>query len=49
MEIINALLNANIYTLYQIVVGWIKEQKKQEKITLEDLFVLGVISQSVEL
>jgi hypothetical protein len=49
MATINALHNVITFTSWKIVVGWTIEQKKQEKPTLEDLFALGVTSQSVEL
>ena len=48
MATINALLNAITFTSWQIVVGWITEQKMQEWFTPEDLFALGATSQSVE-
>jgi hypothetical protein len=49
MATINALLNANIFTSWRIAVGWITEQKRQERFTLVDLYVPGATSQSVEL
>ncbi len=49
MATINAQHNVSIFTSWQIVAGWTKEQKKLEKFTLVDQFVLGATSQSVEL
>jgi hypothetical protein len=49
MATINALLNVITFTSWQIVVGWITEQKRQEWFNPEDLFALGATSQSVEL
>jgi len=49
VETINVLHNVNIFTSWQIVVGWTIEQKKQERFTLVDLSAHGATSQSVEL
>ena len=43
MVTINVLINVNIFISLPIVVGWITDQKKQERFILGNLFVLGAI------